>query len=105
MPIRPKPKGRTTLARWTKLELPFHGKIALANVSQLTVGILPLKTGLFIGVEGRGAYEFGGFVHWNYAMTKLNLHQGDAENLADFLNAQLGHDENLQGRYTEELCR
>ncbi len=60
--------------------------------------------GLFLGLERIGCFTFGLdiFLHENYVAEKLSLLPADAANVADFLNAQLGIVERLQGKYWSE---
>lgn len=96
------------LAPITSHFAPFYGAVALGNSTQYRMGVLKTVKGLFIGIEGRGAYEFQSFAHKSYVQQKLNLEfEGDAANVADLVNYLLGiHDEKTlpQGRYDEKLC-
>jgi hypothetical protein len=60
--------------------------------------------GLFVGVEGFGAYTFHGYTHRAYVREKLGLPQWEAQNLADFINAQLGWS-GEQGEYLAGFCK
>lgn len=109
--IRPR-KGETITERWP-LVLPefqsvWYGTVNLGNGTAFAIGMFWfLDDGdrrLFMGVEGHGAYPFRGFVHWTYAAKKLGLLEGDAMNIADLLNRQLGHNEgSAQGEYDGAL--
>jgi len=107
-PIRPTPTGR----------FPYlcDGlyQVALGNMTQWEIAVLRL-TGDFeshgnvvISVLGKGAWEFSIKAHPSYVQEKLGgkAIEGDADNLADFINCQLGcHDDaDPFGRYMERLC-
>lgn len=97
--IRPDSTGR-----FPKVTLPFYGPVALGNGTQWTFSVVPGGNGIVVSIEGRGSYSFGHFVHWTYASEKLGLMQGDAENVADFVNDQLGVEEDVRmGAYTPQL--
>lgn len=90
--------------------------VALSNATQYRIAItstphpLGLGSGKFIAVESKGAYEFQSFAHWTYTLEKLRLapFDGDARNLSDFINCQLGIPFSTtlpsQGSYNESLC-
>ena len=97
---------------WPIVEIPFYGRVALANGTALTIGMMQVEGGdnIFVGVEGKGAYIFGGWVEELYVAEKLGFlqHMSDARNLADFINRQtLGerHENYIpRGEYDPELC-
>lgn len=103
----------TRSGKFPRLDLPFYGSTPLGNGTQFTFGIFEIDCNdgprLLVAVEGRGAYTFSGFVHWTYAAEKLGLLEGDARNVADMVNDQLGlsgnHAELRQGYYVPGLCR
>ncbi len=106
MSIRPTIDGK-----FPKLDLPFYGDVSLGNSTQYKVGMFKTVSGrLFVGVEGKPCYTFGNWCHYSYAAEKLGLRfEGDARNIADFINSQLGHDlsaegEKCQGTYDTKLC-
>ncbi len=87
----------------------FYGNVSLGNHTQFRVAAFLYGPGIFIAVEGEGAYLFNGYTHFAYVMEKLRMdNAADARNLADFINAQLGL--NLspevapQGQYDESMC-
>lgn len=101
--IRPKKDGKFDVIAG----MYDYFNLALGNSTMFRVGVLLTEEGgIFIGVEGKGAYTFGHFAHWTYVAEKLKLAEGDARNLADFINAQL-HDEafEIQGTYEANLCQ
>jgi len=96
---------------WSLKPKPFYGELPLGNGTLFTVGAFELGFDgrLFVGIEGHGAYTFNGFVSWNYAAEKLGLLEGDARNVADWINAQLniniiGSGRGPQGFYDERFC-
>jgi hypothetical protein len=79
--------------------------LALGNGTQFRVGIVNGRTGLFLGIVGHGAYEFCVPACPGYVEDKLSLLEGDAMNLADFINDQTFSDtETRYGEYSESLC-
>lgn len=87
---------------WQLLELPFYGDIALGNGTAYRIYLSELSNArLFVGIESRGCYTFSRFVHYSYAMEKLNLFESDARNFADFINTQLKvfDQKSVQGNY------
>lgn len=106
MSIRPNSQGQ-----FPQVNTPFYGDVSLGNSTQYKIGIFRCVNGrLFVGVEGRGCYTFGNWCHYSYAAEKLNLKfEGDARNIADFINCQLGHplefeDRVCQGKYDDNMC-
>lgn len=99
--IRPNKRGL-----WLKKDFtnPYYGDLSLGNGTQYKVGIFMYKGRLFVGVERKGAYTFGGWCHWTYAQEKLNLMVADAKNFADFINTQLGDTDKPQGIYEPYFC-
>ena len=88
----------------------WHGEVNLGNGTAFTIFMAWTDRDvddrvLFVGVEGHGAYSFSHFVHWTYAAEKLGLLQGDAANIADLINHQLGkgRDSPAQGEYDPDL--
>ena len=61
---------------------------------------------LFVGIERIGCFlsPEGHYVTPAYVAGKLNLQHGDADNLADWLNAQLNVDVKEFGYYCDGLC-
>ena len=91
--------------RWPKYDIEtFYGDLSLGNATMFRIGCFWTKGRLFLAIEGRGAYTFHNWVHRGYVQEKIGLMEGDAANVADFLNAQLGHPEDLQGYYNERSC-
>ena len=104
-PLRPFKSG----SRWENVTpefQPFCGSVALGNVTQYNIAMFRKPNGeFFVAVEGCGAYSFGGEVHPGYLGSKLGIQfDGDAANLADLVNAQLGHTSEF-GSYSVGLCR
>jgi len=95
---------------WPKVKLPFYRGVALANGTALTIGMMRVEGGnIFVGVEGKGAYIFGGWVEELYVAEKLGFLQymSDARNLSDFINRQTLESHNTtraRGEYDPELC-
>lgn len=59
---------------------------------------------LFVGIEGKGCFLFReskNYVSPKYVAEKLNLEEGDADNLADWLNAQLNVNAKEFGYYND----
>lgn len=83
-------------------------RVALGNGTAYTVGAQwVMEDGenvLLVSVIDKGAYTFSRFIHWTYAKEKLNLLDWDAQNLADFLNRQLGLIGKAPGEYIKK-CR
>lgn len=112
-PIRPQlEKVRNDDSPFPTLDRPFRGDIALGNGSQFTFTILNTDDypgmkdeGLFVSIDGRGAYSFKKFLHFEYVKEKLGLGEADSRNVADLINS-LNHNQkgDLQGHYQEDLC-
>ncbi len=75
---------------------PYFQKVALGNGTAFRIlavwctefpGRGPV---LAVGVEERSFFAFQHFVHWSYLQEKMKLLNGDARNLADWVNTQLG---------------
>lgn len=64
------------------------------------------RLGLWVSVEDRGSFFFSleNRLHKDYVADKLFL-QGDAGQMADFLNAQIGKDGEQQGHYYEQVIK
>ena len=104
--IRPNLKHHTDpTPRWDKLPLPFHGQIALGNATQFKIHLSDESDGLFVAIEGRGAYTFCSGADRYYVQEKLGIMGGDAANLADLINAQNEREFQEQGRYYPDLCK
>lgn len=81
-------------------------ELALGNGSQFTALVNVGPRGLFVAIEGRGAYTFAIRADAGYVGQKLGLskYPGDAANLADFINDQNGPGEtSRQGDYATNL--
>ncbi len=89
--IRPNKNGI-----FPKLEPGLHG-VAIGNGSRFDIGIIHSDGDIFVAIERHGAYRFGHHVHPSYVWQKLNVIEGDAENIADLINDQLGC--GVVGRY------
>lgn len=80
--------------------------LALGNMTMFQIGFIHDTDFFFIGVCGKGAYTFTHFAHWAYVAEKLKLMEGDARNLADFINTQIIVDEfEKQGYYDKSCCK
>jgi len=80
--------------------------VALGNMTQYRFIVAPTRRGVMIGIENKGCYEFGGFVHKGYVQEKLGLKfEGDCAAVADFINDQLKNNSDRQATYMEHLCR
>lgn len=106
MSIRPNTEGR-----FPKLILPFYGDVSLGNSTMYKMGMFTCPNGrLFLGIENKGAYTFGGWCHYSYAQEKLGLRfSGDAKSVADLINCQLGNPLEFEGRvcqgeYNKDMC-
>lgn len=88
-PIRP-----TAAGHWPQLKgdwTCFTGAVCLGNSTMYRMGIIKTRRGMFIGIEGRGAYEFHGSTSVGYTMQKLGLEfEGDAAAVSDLLNYLMG---------------
>jgi hypothetical protein len=107
-PIRPNKAGKFPFLLFNASEGEhIISQVALGNMTQYRILTAKLKRGVFIAIEGVGAYEFQGFAHKGYVQDKLNIkHAGDAENIADFINDQMGTGTyERQGEYMAHLCR
>lgn len=64
------------------------------------------RLGLWVSVEDKGSFFFSleNRLHKDYVADKLFL-QGDAGQMADFLNAQIGKDGEQQGHYYEQVIK
>jgi len=89
----------------------FYGRIALGNGTAYDIGMMWVDperdgdTSLLVSIVDKGAYTFSRDVHWSYAMEKLRLLKWDAENLADFINRQLGLSGKPQGHYIKSCAK
>lgn len=70
-------------------------------------GALRPRAGLVVAIERVGSFFFrlDNKIAYQYVSEKLNVPESDARALADWLNAQLGHDVPQQGEYTESYIR
>jgi hypothetical protein len=64
------------------------------------------RLGLFVAIEDKGSFFFSleNRLHKDYVAAKLGL-LGDAGQVADFLNAQLGMEGSQQGHYYEQVIK
>jgi|SRR6476620_2569183 len=62
------------------------------------------RDGLFVGIERVGGFLFSleEEKSWQYVAEKLCLSEPDAKVIADWINAQLGHEMDQQGEYSED---
>jgi len=103
-PIRPTPTGRFPI-----LDNGLH-TVSLGNMTRWDIVVLHLhdRGAVVVGVMGKGAWEFSIKAHPSYVQEKMGgkVIEGDADNLADFINCQLGcHDDGDPfGRYMDRLC-
>ena len=85
---------------WVDLTKPFHGAVALGNMTQYNISAFYDGSELVVSVEGKGSYSFSRFVHYSYAMEKLGIkYEIDARNFSDWINTQLGIEREPQGKY------
>ena len=100
-------RGTDIKTIWPRITLP-GGKgafirLALGNGTAYTIGLQwVLEDGedaLLVSVIDKGAYTFSRDIHYSYAREKLGILKWDAQNLADFLNVQLGLAGKPQGEY------
>ena len=104
--VRPKKTESNFICdRWNRVEIPFFGSVALGNMTQWRVMAVRHAQWLHVGVESKGYYMFDSAVHWGYVKEKLNIQfEGDARNIADWINRQLGLDIETQGDYRDSFC-
>jgi hypothetical protein len=93
--------------KFPKLELPFYGQIALGNMTQWEFAISNNGKTIYISVINK---NISGVFDINSYATSERVHMvlpeimlGDAANIADLLNSQLGHKGELQGYYYPRL--
>lgn len=103
MIIRP----RCLPPRWDKVvkDGPLSCDLVLGNATQYKAHMFWSSKRLVVAIEGRGCYTFEHYAHWTYVQDKLDLLDGDAMNIADFINVQLGLKEAEQGEYMESCCQ
>ena len=80
--------------------------VALGNGSRFDVGVMRTEGGKLISIVGHGAYVFGHFATTGYVASKLGLLEGDAANIADLINCQVGSmtmPSDVQGDYNPSL--
>lgn len=77
--------------------------LALGNVTQFRIGLMHTDDGIFLGIFEKGSYHFSQYCHGSYAAEKLNILVPDGNNIADFINDQLGLNVARQGRYEINL--
>jgi hypothetical protein len=76
----------------------FMGHIALGNGTQIELGMFLTNTDkLVVSIIGNGAAIFDREVTPEQVSKSLSVKAGDAANLCDFINVQIG-----VGRYTEK---
>lgn len=79
--------------------------VSLGNATEWRIGLFDTRPGrCLVAIERKGAFEFptAHFLHATYIEEKLNLLNGDAMNIADFLNTQFKNEEGMsrkQGYY------
>lgn len=78
-------------------------KVALGNSTQYEIAIMRHDRGTVIGIIGKGCYVFTHNAHPAYVQEKLKVGAGDAENVADFINCQLGGAHRVLGYYLHGL--
>lgn len=85
--------------RFPRLKDGLH-QVALGNMTSFEVAVLQHGDGVVIGVIGKGCYTFSGYASSGYVSEKMKLGEGDAGNLADFINDQnFNHLMTRQGQY------
>lgn len=84
----------------------FYGIVALGNGTQKHIGAFRTLDGVFLGVCGHGAAMFATpLAAASVAGEALGIeYAGDAANMADLINDQLGAKCPRLGRYMKELC-
>lgn len=101
---RPQRTGR----RWLRCVMagqPFYGEVALGNGTLFTTGAFLTDDGIFVGVQNHKCWTFAATGDWSYVAERLNLLPSDAQNLTDWINAQLGAvDVEEVGRYNPDRC-
>lgn len=99
-PIRPTLKGIFPIVKLNKVHT-----VCLGNGTQVRLALTEDSHYLFVAIEGKGAYSFGGFAYFGYVMEKLNMsNEVDARNVADFIGDQFGASpDTRQGRYDHDL--
>lgn len=106
---------RSTLPRWSgfvdEFGGRFSGEIALGNGTQFRIGcFFDAQRHFWVAIPGVGAWQFlaGQRTTWQTVQEVLALeHEGDARNLADFINTQIddGLDDNeYAGSYERRFC-
>lgn len=99
--LRPSADPENRWDRVVSFDRPIYRPLSLGNMTQYTVSAFyttPFR--LCVSIENKGSYTFERWVHWTYAMEKLNLTPADAMNVADWINAQLSLGGPEQGRYS-----
>lgn len=100
-----------TKVKWpliaTEFDKVYLNYIDLGNVTMFRLSMFKTlipRPGLFVAIERIGAFFFGldKFLHLNYVAEKLFLN-GDAGQVADFLNTQLEIECKQQGHYYENV--
>lgn len=91
----------------TEWDKPYLNYIDLGNYTMFRICIFRTakpRLGLFVAIEDKGSFFFSmeKRLHKDYVAIKLGL-LGDSGQVADFLNAQLGHDGEQQGHYYEQI--
>jgi hypothetical protein len=74
--------------RFARLDTGIH-TVALGNMTSFQVMVVHRDEDIGIGIVGVGCHTFSNFVSKGYVMEKLKLGDGDAGNVADFINDQL----------------
>jgi hypothetical protein len=107
MNIRPTSEGK-----WPEVPLNVLLTVSLGNATQWNIGLFETTRGrCLVVIERKGAFNFSApdFLHYGYVQEKLGLMNGDAMNVADFLNAQHIFNQGLkqeikQGYYNPAFC-
>lgn len=92
--------------RWDKIDIstkPFICELSLGNITMYrTVAFFSSPFRFFVGLERKGCFFFPceGKIHPDYVVEKLNVMPGDARNIADWINIQLGIEVEEFGSYT-----
>lgn len=104
-PIRPTVSGVfPKVIDTSDLGASFWGSVALGNSTQHTFVLLVRDSSvLVVAYLGGGCYEFQGYAHWGYVMEKMGIQfEGDARNIADFINCQMDKAWLPQGKYVSQ---
>jgi hypothetical protein len=93
--------------KFHKLDLPFSGQIALGNMTQWEFYMSNNGKTIYVSIlnmYSSGVFDINSYVTSEKVRAVLpDLMLGDAGNVADLINSQLGHKGQLQGYYYPRL--